>query len=73
MKTNILMIEGMACNHCTAAVNTALSSIDGVACVSVSLEEKSATITYDTDKVTLRQLTGTVDELGFEVIETIDA
>jgi copper chaperone len=69
MKTCILSIEGMACNHCTASVNTALSAIDGVESVKVSLEEKSATVTYDADKVTLRQLADTIDELGFEVID----
>ncbi len=40
-------IEGMMCNHCKAHVEKALSSLQGVSSVEVSLENKSAVVVGD--------------------------
>ncbi|MCQ2376653.1 MAG: cadmium-translocating P-type ATPase [Methanocorpusculum sp.] len=45
----IVHVEGMMCKHCQAAVFNALKGIDGVADVSVSLEEKTAVVTLSKD------------------------
>ena len=47
MKTENLPVYGMTCQHCVKAVTTALSRIEGVKKVDVSLEEHSATVHYD--------------------------
>jgi Cu+-exporting ATPase len=44
MKNVNLNIEGMSCGHCVGRVTDALSQLEGVDEVSVSLEEKSARI-----------------------------
>ena len=63
-----MIIEGMMCAHCTGRVEKALSAIEGVSAVEMSLEGKSATLTLSAhveDKV----LTDAVTEAGYEVVE----
>ncbi|MBR5152967.1 MAG: heavy-metal-associated domain-containing protein [Clostridia bacterium] len=67
MNTILLWIDGMACNHCTSSVASALSGINGVENVNVSLEEKSATVMFDENKTTADALADVVDDLGFTV------
>ena len=49
MKQLNLNVEGMSCGHCVKRVTDALSQLDGVDEVSVSLEEKSAKIVAQED------------------------
>lgn len=42
-----IAIEGMMCGHCTAHVEKALSAVNGVTAVTVSLEDKAATVTLE--------------------------
>ncbi len=64
--TKTISIEGMACGHCTARVEKALSGLSGVTAVTVSLEEKNAVVTVD-ESVTDDLLKETVTEAGYEV------
>ena len=43
-QTTTLMIEGMSCQHCVAAVTRALQSVPGVESAQVSLDEASAKV-----------------------------
>ena len=38
MKTSEIKIKGMSCNHCVASIQKALSALEGVKSVDVSLE-----------------------------------
>ena len=40
-------IEGMTCEHCTAAVAKALESVEGVAIAAASVEKRSAEVALD--------------------------
>ena len=63
-----MIIEGMMCAHCTGRVEKALSALQGVSEVEMSLEGKSAVLTLSTpvdDKV----LADAVTEAGYEVVE----
>ena len=62
-----MKIEGMMCAHCTGRVEKALSAIDGVSAVEMSLEGKSATLTLSKD-VDNQVLTNAVTEAGYEVV-----
>ncbi len=48
MKTVILHIEGMSCEHCSKRVENALSMLPNVAEATVSLAENAATVKLDT-------------------------
>lgn len=60
-------INGMSCGHCSIAVKKALSQLEGVEKVDVSLEEKVATIT---SSVALNEniLKDIIDDEGYEFI-----
>ena len=58
-------IEGMACNHCKMSVEKGLGALDGVQDVTVSLEDKTATLTANTGISTL-PIEKTIVDLGFE-------
>ena len=59
-------IEGMQCNHCKMTVEKALSSIDGVEKVEVSLENKNAVIESNVE-IDDEKIKDVIEEAGFEV------
>lgn len=61
-----LTIEGMMCGHCTAHVEKALKSLEGVTEVTVSLNEKTAEVIADKD-ISDDVLKNTIAEEGYEV------
>ena len=65
--TKKLIIEGMMCSHCTGRVEKALSAVEGVSAVEMSLEGKSATITLSAG-VSDDVLTKAVTDAGYEVL-----
>lgn len=67
MKTEKINIEGMRCEHCTASVTSALSSISGVTDVKVSLNDSNAEITYDEALANSKTFTDVIEDLGFIV------
>ena len=65
METVRLMIEGMTCSHCQAAVETALRNQRGVRSATVYLQDGSAEVEYDPSAVSPEQLTAAVEEEGY--------
>ncbi|HZK88082.1 MAG TPA: copper chaperone CopZ [Anaerovoracaceae bacterium] len=68
MEKVIINIEGMSCSHCVNAVTKAVGSLDGVSEVQVNLEAKTATVDYDSDKITLEALKNAIEEEGYDVV-----
>ena len=62
-----VMIEGMMCAHCTGRVEKALSAVDGVEEVEMSLEGKSAALKLS-KPVDDQILTDAVTQAGYEVV-----
>jgi copper chaperone CopZ len=62
----VMNIEGMRCPHCSANVEKALCSIEGVKSAVVDLAAKTATVEAE-EAVSDAALTEAVDNLGFEV------
>ena len=60
----VIAIEGMMCQHCVAHVTKALTNVDGVENVTVSLENNNATVTGTADDAAL---TAAVADAGYEV------
>lgn len=63
-------INGMGCQHCVNRITEALSAVEGVEVLEVSLENKSATVNA-ADSVSDEALMNAVNEEGFEAIEVI--
>lgn len=64
--TKVISIEGMMCNHCTGTVQKALEAVEGVTAVTMSLEQKNATVDMASD-VADEVLTKAVTDAGYEV------
>ena len=64
--TKVISIEGMMCNHCTGTVQKALEAVEGVKTVTMSLEQKNATVELASD-VSDEVLTKAVVDAGYEV------
>ncbi len=58
----------MSCSHCVNAVTKAVTALDGVSGVNVSLEEKTVTVDYDADQVSLESITEAIEEEGYDVV-----
>lgn len=69
MITEKISIDGMACSHCTSSVNAALSALNGIGDVKVSLDDKSASVIYDESILTHQAIVDVINDLGFTVIE----
>ena len=66
--TKVISIEGMMCNHCTGTVQKALEAVEGVKAVTMSLEQKNATVELASD-VADEVLAKAVVDAGYEVKE----
>jgi Cu+-exporting ATPase len=64
--TKVISIEGMMCNHCTGTVQKALEAVEGVTAVTMSLEQKNATVELASD-VADDVLAKAVTDAGYEV------
>ncbi len=63
----VIVVEGMSCAHCQAAVEKALQAMDGVSQAKVDLNKKTATVLLDkpVDDAALMQA---VNEAGYQAI-----
>lgn len=66
--TKVMRIEGMMCGHCTGRVQKVLEGIAGVGEVTMSLENKTATLQM-TEEVADDVLIAAVTDAGYEVTE----
>lgn len=65
MEHTSLTINGMSCGHCVRSVDRALRELDGVEIEEVKVG--SATVTYDPQVVTHRQIMESVEAEGYQV------
>ncbi|ADH85260.1 heavy-metal-associated domain-containing protein [Desulfurivibrio alkaliphilus] len=63
-----IKIKGMTCAHCVASVTKALSSINGIEDVHVSLSENQADFSM-TKEVPRATIKAAIEKIGFEVDE----
>ena len=66
MQTVVLNVDGMNCGGCVKSVTGILQAVDGVASAEVSLENKSATVSFDPAKTSAAALVEAVEEGGYE-------
>lgn len=70
MTTELLLVEGMTCEHCVLSVTEELTELEGVSDVAVALVPSGAssvTVTSDAP-VDADALRGAVAEAGYEVV-----
>ena len=63
--TVTLNVQNMSCSLCPITVRKALEKLQGVGGVSVDFGKKTATVTYDPDKVQPESLTKATTNAGY--------
>ena len=66
MQTLKFDVHGMTCGGCTGSVQRALSKIDGVSHVDVSLRPGTAMLEADMARVTTGQIEAAISSLGYQ-------
>ena len=62
-----IVIDGMACSHCSGRVEQALNALEGVT-ATVDLAQKTAFLTVTSD-ITNEKLSAIVADCGYKVVE----
>ncbi len=63
-----IIVEGMSCGHCKAAVEKAVNALPGIKLAHVDLTARTLTVEFDGSQMTLGKIKDTVDEEGYTVV-----
>nr|KAF6491791.1 ATPase copper transporting alpha [Molossus molossus] len=63
-----IAVEGMTCSSCVWTIEQQIGKLNGVHHIKVSLEEKNATIIYDSKLQTPKTLQEAIEDMGFDAI-----
>ena len=63
----VLNVPSVSCNHCKMAIEGAVSALDGIREVDVDVADKSVSVEFDTDSVSLDAIEAVVRDEGYEV------
>ncbi|MBV8780093.1 MAG: heavy-metal-associated domain-containing protein [Phycisphaerae bacterium] len=61
----VIKIDGMHCHKCERTIQSNLSAIDGVNEVEVDFASGQASVLYDHNRASIKQLMETIDEAGY--------
>lgn len=63
----LLRVEGMHCHKCEQMITKSLGGLRGVREVEVDFASGQASVLYDREALSVRQLTGAVESAGYRV------
>ncbi|OGX78448.1 heavy metal transport/detoxification protein [Exiguobacterium sp. SH31] len=66
MNETVLKVEGMTCNHCKAAVEGALTELEGVESAIVSLQDHRVDVIHN-DTISVKAMIEAIEEQGYDV------
>jgi len=69
MEEKVLSITGMTCASCCARVEKVVGMLDGVDKVSINLTTEKLFVTYDENRITLKQIKNAIIKAGYGVVE----
>lgn len=67
MENQTLHVQGMSCKHCVQAVEENVGQLDGVASVTVHLEDAKVDVQFDETKAPLIKIIETIEDQGYDV------
>ncbi|MBP1736841.1 MAG: copper ion binding protein [Oscillospiraceae bacterium] len=67
MEKLVLNVEGMSCAHCEARVKKAVSALSGVDDVSVSLADKTVSVSFEPSVLEAKAIREAIEEQGYDV------
>lgn len=66
MTRKTIQVEGMSCQHCKNAVESALANLNGVQAAEVNLDENNVRVEYDDSKVNINQMKDAIEDQGYD-------
>lgn len=60
-------IGGMHCDMCVASVTKGVNELNGITAVKVNLEDSSAVVSYESDKVELAEIEKAIEKRGYTI------
>jgi copper chaperone len=68
MTSKIINVEGMSCDHCKMAVTKAVSELEGVSAVEVSLENKTVSVDFEEERLSIDAIKQAIEGQGYDVV-----
>ncbi|WP_339227422.1 copper chaperone CopZ [Oceanobacillus sp. FSL K6-2867] len=67
MENKSLNVQGMSCGHCVNSIEGSVGKLNGVEMVKVYLQDEKVDVTFDPEKVELKDITEVIEEQGYDV------
>ena len=64
----IISVLGMTCTSCTKLIESCVSKIDGINCVTVSLQHNEAFVEYNSQVTNIEHITAVICDTGFDAL-----
>jgi copper chaperone len=68
MKTTVIKVSGMSCEHCVKAVAQAVQALPGIGGVSVDLAAGTVTVEHDPAASGTERIIAEIMDQGYEII-----
>jgi copper chaperone len=62
-----LNVQGMSCGHCVNSIEGNVSQLKGVESVKVHLSEGKVDVTFESNVVSLEEITDVIEDQGYDV------
>ncbi|GLO65062.1 copper chaperone CopZ [Oceanobacillus kimchii] len=67
MTEKTLKVQGMSCGHCISSIEESVGQLAGIKTVKVHLEDGNVDVTFDPEKVDLKDITEIIENQGYDV------
>ncbi|WLD92016.1 copper chaperone CopZ [Alkalihalobacillus sp. AL-G] len=67
MTDKTLNVQGMSCGHCVSSIEGSVSRLKGIETVKVHLEDGKVNVRFDSDKVSIKEITETIEDQGYDI------
>ncbi|MFD1065462.1 copper chaperone CopZ [Oceanobacillus locisalsi] len=67
MANKTLSVQGMSCGHCVQSIEGNVGELNGVESVKVHLQDGKVDVSFDEEKVNLKDITEIIEEQGYDV------
>ncbi len=69
MTTTTLSVPDISCGHCKESIEGAVGQLAGVEAVTVDIEPRTVSLSYQDTSVGLEEITAAIEALGYEVAD----